>query len=85
MSISQLVDPRIRELQDWATVTGVPLPMPAAVIAGLEDQGKVVDLRTGIISDAEPIMAGFVALAPAGMERYRELCEARNQKGEMYA
>lgn len=59
--------------------------MPAAVIAGLEDQGKLVDLRTGIISDAEPIMAGFVALTPAGMERYRELCEARNQKGEMHA
>jgi hypothetical protein len=77
MSIAQL-DPRIQELLDYAIATGVPLPMPATVICGLEDAGKIVDLRTGAVSDAEPIMSMPVGLSAAGWERYRELCEVRN-------
>jgi hypothetical protein len=38
---------RVTELEAWAQETGLPLPMPAAVIVYLEDQGMLVDLATG--------------------------------------
>lgn len=40
-------DPRIQELQEWSKETGLPLPMPAEEIIELEDQGLIVDLKTG--------------------------------------
>lgn len=40
---------RIAELEAWAVAEGIPLPWPAATIIGLEAQGHVVDLSTGLV------------------------------------
>jgi hypothetical protein len=40
---------RIAELEAWSQETGLPLPMPAAEIVYLEDQGMLVDLETGAV------------------------------------
>lgn len=40
---------QIAELEALAADEGITLPWPAAVIAALENQGHVVDLRTGLL------------------------------------
>ena len=40
---------RIEELEDFARTEGLILPFSAAEIVALEDQGFVIDLRTGQI------------------------------------
>jgi len=40
---------RIQDLLEFAAAEGIPLPMPADVIARLEETGAVVDLVTGAI------------------------------------
>jgi len=40
---------RIADLVEFAAAEGIPLPMPADVIARLEETGAVVDLVTGAI------------------------------------
>lgn len=77
MSIAQ-VDPRIVELLDYAIATGIPLPFPAQTICEMEDNGLVVDLASGVVSQAEPFLSSPVALSPLGWQRYHELSEARH-------
>ena len=67
----------IDELLDWAIVTGRPLPMPAEAIAVLELAGWLVDLNSGSVLEAEPIMSQRVSLSPHGRARVSEL---RRQK-----
>lgn len=45
------MDKRIRELLDLVEAEGITLPYPPAVIVGLEERGKYVDLITGMIGD----------------------------------
>ncbi len=45
-------DPRIAELLELAAIEGFRLPMPASMILFFEDRGRVVDLRTGKVSNA---------------------------------
>ncbi|MEZ4684158.1 MAG: hypothetical protein R2932_59105 [Caldilineaceae bacterium] len=47
------IDPRIQELVDLAAEEGITLPYSPAVIVGLEDKGKYVDLSTGLIHDVD--------------------------------
>ena len=63
----------IDELRDWAIVTGRPLPMPAEAIAVLELAGWLVDLNSGSVLEAEPIMSQRVSLSPNGRTRLSEL------------
>lgn len=46
------VDARIQELLNLAAEEGITHPYPPAVIIGLEDKGRYVDLTTGLIGDA---------------------------------
>lgn len=43
------MDEKIAELLELAAREGIALPWPAAVIVALEEQGHVVDLRTGLV------------------------------------
>ena len=61
------------ELDAWATLTGCPLPYPAATIASLEALGFVVDLADGSISPAAELLDQPVALTPAGWAAYRAI------------
>ena len=61
------------ELDAWATLTGRPLPYPAATIASLEALGFVVDLADGSISPAAELLDQPVALTPAGWAAYRAI------------
>ncbi len=45
---------RIAELEEQAAQDGFTLPMPAWQIVQIEDEGSMVDLQTGEISDEEP-------------------------------
>ena len=45
--IDQLTTDRISELEQFAALEGIQLPMPAIEIVQLEDQGFVIDLETG--------------------------------------
>jgi len=45
-------DPRIAEILELAAIEGFRLPMPASMILFFEDRGRVVDLRTGKVSNA---------------------------------
>ncbi|MEZ4707582.1 MAG: hypothetical protein R3A44_10265 [Caldilineaceae bacterium] len=47
--IDQLMQDRISELEQFARAEGLDLPIPALEIVRLEDQGFVIDLRTGQI------------------------------------
>ena len=78
MSIAQPVDPRIAELLDYAIATGIPLPFAAQTICEMEDAGLVVDLSSGVVSQAEPFLATLVTLSPVGWHRYHELSEVRH-------
>lgn len=40
---------RVADLLEWAAAEGLALPLPADVIARLEETGAVVDLRTGAV------------------------------------
>ena len=42
---------RIKELEEWSEETGLPLPMSAEEIVYLEDQGNIVDLETGEVTE----------------------------------
>ena len=46
---------RVEELEAFAALEGLTLPMPAIEIVWLEDMGFVIDLRTGqILEDVNP-------------------------------
>ena len=46
---------RLAEINEFALLEGLKLPMPAEEIVNLEDLGLVVDLRTGqILEDIDP-------------------------------
>ena len=46
---------RVVELEQWAALEGITLPIPAHEIVRLEDLGFVIDLRTGqILEDIDP-------------------------------
>lgn len=50
-----MIDTRVEELEAWAAAEGIDLPIPAADIIALEDEGLVVDLETGqILEDVDP-------------------------------
>jgi hypothetical protein len=42
---------RIEELEEWSEETGLALPMAAEEIVYLEDQGMIVDLETGEVTE----------------------------------
>ena len=46
---------RVEELEAFAALEGLTLPIPAIEIVRLEDMGFVIDLRTGqILEDVNP-------------------------------
>jgi len=55
MSTQSNIAERVLELEEWAALEGIPLPIPAEEIVRLEDLGFVIDLRTGqILEDIDP-------------------------------
>ena len=49
---------RITELEELAALEGIALPMPAAQIVALEEEGHVVDLLTGDLLAGDLLAGG---------------------------
>lgn len=69
------MDKRIQELLELAEAEGLDLPMEPEAILRLEDQGHVVDLRTGAVEVGEGDKPYIWNWTPAG-EAFAHLVEA---------